>query len=194
MMKYLIANLSESGPLGKALAMTHQPRHDAGAANMEIGMGWHIMNKTIVWHNGGTGGFRTFAGFNPKTKTAVVVLTNSNTGADDLGFHLLDSSLPLKAPHPVVAVDEKTLKEYVGEYELCPQFKITITLKDGSLFAQATGQGAFEVFPESQKKFFYKVVDAQIEFAKDEKGGVEKLLLYQNGAIMGARKVLTPTR
>ena len=189
MIKYLIANLNESGPLGKSLAMTHQPRHDAGGANMEIGMGWHILNKTIVWHNGGTGGFRTFAGFNAKTKTAVVVLTNSNTGADDLGFHLLDNSLPLKTQRPTVAVDEKTLKDYVGEYELTPQFKITVTLKDGSLFAQATGQSAFEIFPESQKKFFYKVVDAQIEFVRDEKGGVEKLLLYQNGATMGAKKI-----
>src|SRR6185295_1860726 len=105
MMKFLIANLKESGPLGKALAMTHQPRHDAGGANMQIGMGWHILNKTIVWHNGGTGGFRTFAGFNAKTKTAVVVLTNSNTGADDLGFHLLDNALPLKTQRPTVAVD-----------------------------------------------------------------------------------------
>ena len=188
-MKYLIANLNESGPLGKALAMTHQPRHDAGGATMQIGMGWHILNKTIVWHNGGTGGFRTFAGFNSQTKTAVVVLTNSITGADDLGFHLLDSSLPLKTPRQALAVDEKTLKEYVGEYEMSPQFKIAITLKDGSLFAQATGQGGFEIFPESQKKFFYKVVDAQIEFVRDEKGEVEKLLLYQNGAILGARKV-----
>lgn len=189
MIKFLIANLNESGPLGKSLAMTHQPRHDAGGANMEIGMGWHILNKTIVWHNGGTGGFRSFAGFNPKTKTAVVVLTNSHTGADDLGFYLLDNSLPLKSPRPTVAVDEKTLKDYVGEYELTPQFKITITLKDGSLLAQATGQGAFEIFPESPKKFFYKVVDAQIEFVRDEKGGVEKLVLYQNGATMGAKKL-----
>ena len=69
------------------MAMTHKPRHDAGSDTMQIGLGWHILNNKIIWHNGGTGGFRSFAGFDPQTQTCVVVLTNSNTGADDLRFY-----------------------------------------------------------------------------------------------------------
>jgi CubicO group peptidase (beta-lactamase class C family) len=189
MIKYLIANLNESGPLGKALALTHIPRHDAGSDKMEVGMGWHILSKNIIWHNGGTGGFRTFAGFNPRTKTAVVVLTNSNLGADDLGFYILDPSQPLKTPRQSITLDEKTLKEFPGEYEMTPQFRITVTYKDASLFVQATGQPTFELFPESPKKFFLKAVDAQIEFVKNPRGEVDKLLLYQNGSIQTAMKV-----
>ncbi len=141
------------------------------------------------WHNGGTGGFRTFAGFDPQTQTGVVVLTNSNTGADDLGFYLLDHSLPLKSIRRSTSVDEKILKEYVGLYEMTPSFSIAITFANGSLFLQATGQGQFELFSESEKKFFLKVVDAQIEFVRGENGPVEKLLLYQGGAIQPAKKV-----
>ncbi len=87
MMKYVIANLKPgNNTLGRAMTNSHQARMEIGRNNMKIALGWHIRNK-IIWHNGGTGGFRTFAGFDPEKKTAVVVLTNSTQGADDLGFH-----------------------------------------------------------------------------------------------------------
>jgi serine-type D-Ala-D-Ala carboxypeptidase/endopeptidase len=54
----------------------------------------------IVWHNGGTGGYRSFIGFVPSRKAAVVTMTNSaGAGAHDIGMHLLDPALPL-APKP----------------------------------------------------------------------------------------------
>jgi D-alanyl-D-alanine-carboxypeptidase/D-alanyl-D-alanine-endopeptidase len=77
--------------------MTHQVRHDK-AGNMRVGLGWHIAkgkNGDVIWHNGGTGGYRTFAGFVKETSTGVVVLTNSTAGADDIGFHLLNPDAPL---------------------------------------------------------------------------------------------------
>ena len=45
-----------------------------------------------------------------------------------------------------------------------------------------TGQQNFEVFPESENDFFYKVVDAQLTFHKDKAGKVNYLILHQNGA------------
>lgn len=55
--------------------------------------------------------------------------------------------------------------------------------------SQATGQQAFQVFPESETKFFLKVVDAQIEFSKDENGKVNGLTLFQGGRTMPAKKI-----
>ena len=103
MLKFLDANLHpERGDIGKALAFAQQERAPAGP-NAGIGLNWiirHTGGRTIVWHNGGTGGYRTFAGFEPSRKIGVVVLTNSGgAGADDIGFHLLDPELPL-APRP----------------------------------------------------------------------------------------------
>lgn len=190
MMKYLVANLNPpKNSLGRAIKNSHQARMNiAGKIPMKIGLGWHIRNS-IIWHNGGTGGFRTFAGFDPGKKMAVVVLTNSNAGADDLGFHLLDESIPLKTIRKVIAVDPAVLQTYVGSYEFSPQFKIEITLDDAQLSAQATGQDKFPVFPESETKFFLRVVDAQVEFVKGSNGQVEKMVLYQNGvAQQGIRK------
>jgi tetratricopeptide (TPR) repeat protein len=46
---------------------------------------------------------------------------------------------------------------------------------------QATGQPKFPLFAESDTKFFLKVVDAEVEFFKNEKGEVTYLMLHQNG-------------
>jgi CubicO group peptidase (beta-lactamase class C family) len=87
-----------------------------------------------------------------------------------------------------VKVDEEILSTYVGSYELAPNFILTITKEGDRLFAQATGQGKNELFATSPTQFFLKVVDAQVEFVKDETGKVSKLILNQ-GKKMEAKKV-----
>jgi len=55
--------------------------------------------------------------------------------------------------------------------------------------SQATGQEKFEIFAESQTKFFLKVLDAQIEFIESDTGNFESFILYQGGQeITGKRK------
>ena len=81
------------------------------------------------------------------------------------------------------------LETYVGEYELAPTFSIVVTLEDGALFAQATGQQTFPIFAESETEFFLRVVDAQVSFTKDDSGAVTGMILHQNGANQPARKI-----
>jgi len=57
-----------------------------------------------------------------------------------------------------------------------------ITLEGGQLVSQATGQDKVPLFAESETKFFPKVMDAEIEFLKDDKGVVTHLMLHQ-GAV-----------
>ncbi len=83
----------------------------------------------------------------------------------------------------------KELQSYTGEYELMPNFNILVRAKNNRLFAKATGQPEFEIFPMSKTKFYYKVVNAQIEFKKDKSGGVTGLLLFQNGKEFNAKKI-----
>jgi CubicO group peptidase (beta-lactamase class C family) len=99
MLTFLGANMGlKSSSLTPAMNMAHEPRIEAGAG-MKIGLGWITRDngKTrIVWHNGGTGGYRTFCGFIKDKKIGIVVLSNMNISTDDIGFHLLDSSYLLK--------------------------------------------------------------------------------------------------
>jgi len=56
-----------------------------------------------------------------------------------------------------------------------------ITVEGGQLTSQASGQGKVPLFAASETKFFPKVVDAEIEFGKDDKGTVAYLMLHQGG-------------
>nr|NIM51781.1 serine hydrolase [Gemmatimonadales bacterium] len=109
MLLFLSANmgLTESRLLG-AMETSHESREEAGSPSMRIGLGWHIRlsgEREIIWHNGGTGGYRSFAGFVRGGQTGVVVLSNTSTSADDIGFHMLDPSLPLREIQVAVDVD-----------------------------------------------------------------------------------------
>ena len=83
----------------------------------------------------------------------------------------------------------KSMKSYAGDYELAPNFIITITVEDGKLMSQATGQPKVELYPTSATEFFLKVVDAQVTFVKNEQGQVTQLILHQNGRNMPAKKI-----
>ncbi len=81
------------------------------------------------------------------------------------------------------------LERYVGTYRLQPGFEIAVTREGGQLYAQATGQPRFEIFPQSETKFYLKVVAAQIEFHTGDDGTAQSLTLFQGGREMPAPKV-----
>ncbi len=187
---FLAANLdSTATPLSRTLWQTHGARHGTGDSHLKIGLAWHIMERRVgnlVWHNGGTGGYRSFIGFDAARHIGVVILTNVNVTVDDIGFHLLDESFPLRPlpqPRTEVAVDSTVLQRYVGEYELVPTFHINVTRDGTQLFIQATGQPRFPIYAESDSAFFLKVVDAQITFS------VDQLVLHQNGQVIPGKKL-----
>jgi D-alanyl-D-alanine-carboxypeptidase/D-alanyl-D-alanine-endopeptidase len=90
---FVRVQLGDGDPaLARAAALTHVPRvRHRGTA---IGLGWmrwplRGTEHELLFHNGGTGGFRSFVGFVPSTHTAVVALSNSARSVDALGFHVL---------------------------------------------------------------------------------------------------------
>jgi CubicO group peptidase (beta-lactamase class C family) len=195
MLTFLAANIGiTTTPLGPAMADMLRVSRPGGGPALTIGLGWIVAsppppNPRIVWHNGGTGGFRSFAGFDPARRIGVVVLSNASTtaGVDDIGVHLLNEKSPLLPP-PVkvvrneVSIDTALFGGYVGKYQLAPGFEITIATRGGRLTAQATGQGAFDLFPEGPRDFFAKVADIQIRFEIDANGKVTAMVLTQSGS------------
>jgi CubicO group peptidase (beta-lactamase class C family) len=183
--------------LSPAVAATLAARKPTPVPDLEIALGWHVWlrgGKEVIWHNGGTGGYRSFAGFDPKARVGVVVLSNTFTpaGVDDIGRHLLDSQSPLLEPpkqRQEISVDPELFDRYVGRYQLAPTFILTITREGDRLFAQATGQGKAEIFAESEREFFYKIVNAQLTFEVDGEGRATQLTLHQNGRHMPAKRI-----
>jgi serine-type D-Ala-D-Ala carboxypeptidase/endopeptidase len=198
MLTFIAANLDYiKSPLAPAMAAMLKVRRPTGQPGLEIALGWHITTangKEIVWHNGGTGGYRSYMGFDPKARVGVVLLSNAGTpaGVDDIGRHLLDASAPLAAPpkeHKQVAVDPKLFDSYVGKYQMTPNFILTVTREGDHLFIQATNQPKFEIYPEGDRDYFLKVVDAQITFITGDKAPATELILHQNGRDQHAKRI-----
>jgi CubicO group peptidase (beta-lactamase class C family) len=87
-------------------------------------------------------------------------------------------------------VDPAVYDSVVGKYDYGQGKAIlTVTREGNRLFAQLTGQPKFEIFPKSATEFFWKVVDAQITFVKDEKGKVTKAIHHQGGQTIEVPKL-----
>jgi CubicO group peptidase (beta-lactamase class C family) len=130
-------------------------------------------NRKVVSHGGGINGFNTYLARFPDEKVTVAVLRNATFGSPNPG--------KLPGSKVVAKVDPKIYDAYVGDYQLAPNFILTVTREDDRLMTQATGQGKIEIFPESETKFFPKVMEASLTFVKDENGKVTHLILNQGG-------------
>ena len=195
----LTAATANGKTLPDAIRMTHEIRADVGNG-MHIGLNWFRNDDTgSYWHNGGTGGFSSYAIFNPEKDFAVIVLSctapDADTFTDKLGMHIAQrlTGLPAVAIYrempKAVAVDPKVLDGLVGSYALAPTFVLTFTREGDKFYTQATGQPKFEVFAKSDKEYFLKVVDAQLTFVVGADGKATSVILHQGGRDQEAKRV-----
>ena len=183
MLRYLKANMGvDRSPLAEAMIIAQAPRRDMNR-NMRIGLAWMTTRRGIVWHSGGTGGYRSFLGFDAERQRGVVILCNTVYGIDDLGFATLNPNARLRPVFRAVALPDASLDDYVGTYRLTDKMLIKIFRmkdKDG-LFARATGQAAIPIFASAPNEFFAKVGGISATFTRDAAGAVTGLVLHQNG-------------
>jgi len=204
MLTFLAAALGYgSSPLDSAFATMLSIRPPPSSTAPDTALGWQIFKgkeTEVIWHNGGTGGYRTWVGYEPRSRTGVVVLTNAGTaaGPDDIGRHLLVPSSPLLQKFPTqgppkprtqTTVDAAVFERYVGRYQLAPSAVLTITRDGTRFFVQLTGQPTFEIFAESEKDYFLKVVDAQLTFETDAQNKAVAVVLHQNGIDQRAPRI-----
>lgn len=88
-----------------------------------------------------------------------------------------------------IILKNSDLIKFSGQYQLFPEFIITIRVDGDRIFAQATGQSELELFPLAENKFYNKIVDAPMEFIADENGQINKMILYQNGREMPGTRI-----
>ena len=110
-------------------------------------------------------------------------------GGRDMHAKRFEGEVPQPKEHKEITIDPKLFDGYVGQYQLAPNFILTITREGDALFAQATGQPKAQIFPEGVREYFYKMVDAQIIFVTDSAGRAISLTLHQNGADIPAKRV-----
>jgi CubicO group peptidase (beta-lactamase class C family) len=144
-----------------------------------------VNGRKMIVHGGGIEGFNTSMSYFPDEKLTIVVLSNLNgPTADELGSKLEvlahGGAVTLPTERKETTVASSLLASYVGTYELRPGVVISITLDGSQLSGQLTGQQKFSIYAESDTLFFFKVVDASIEFDKSARPAAY-LTLRQNG-------------
>jgi D-alanyl-D-alanine-carboxypeptidase/D-alanyl-D-alanine-endopeptidase len=181
----------EETPLKDTIALALAPMSPVAGGN-RTGFGWVTTERSgtrVHWHNGGTGGFRSMIAVNPATRTAAVVLVDSDSSFDDLALHLVDPQVPLKKKRLALATDAQTMKQYVGRYELAPTFAIEVVVDNGKLMARATNQPTLEIAREGPDVFFYYAVPAKLRFSRDSTGQVDGLTLEQGGREIKGKRI-----
>ena len=183
------ANRVLSAAMTKQMLVAGQGKYGLG---LEIG---GSPENPFFAHGGINQGFEGVLVTYQRSGDGAVVMTNAQGGqrlANDI-LRSIASVYGWPDFHPMVRatvrVDPSILATYTGIYKLKPAFSMAIMLENGQLMAQATHQHKFPVFPESQSMFFFKAIDARIEFFSEENGQISHLVLHQNGNDMrGERK------
>jgi serine-type D-Ala-D-Ala carboxypeptidase/endopeptidase len=190
LLKFLSANLELTDtPLAPAMRLMRTVRHATDSPDLEVMMGWHVWERYgahIVWHNGVTGGYWSFIGFDPDKRIGAVVLSNTRFDNDAIGLHSIDSRWPvekLEAPRERVErqLDPDFLSRYVGLYRFTPNYSVRVSLEHGHLWVRDSRDQALEMFAEKDTEFFFKSLDAQVSFVPDRSGQTTRMILHVNG-------------
>jgi CubicO group peptidase (beta-lactamase class C family) len=144
------------------------------------GYGWasaHTRGAQEISHGGGLNGFSSYLLRLPRENFTVAILANAQPGAPgaepgQLAHLVTEIYLGEKLdPRPILqanpGVSPDAFDALVGRYDYGAAV-MTVTKEGQHLYAQLTGQPRFEIFPKSGTEFFWKVVDAQVTFVKDD--------------------------
>lgn len=149
-----------------------------------------------ISHGGGIEGFNTELTYYPDDKLTVVALANLNgPAAGDIAGKLAalarGETVTLPGERKEITLDSKALSRYAGAYQMPDGGPVMLVALDGNqLTGKLGGQPALPIFPQSETMFFLKVVDAQIEFPKDDGSGrASQLILHQGGRDMTAKRL-----
>ena len=146
-----------------------------------------VNGRKRIEHAGGIQGFNTELVYWPDEQMTVVVLANLNGDApmeiaSQIAAVMHGEKVVLTSERKEIQVSKDVLEAYTGSYEVSGSVDMVVTMESGHLFAQLGKQPKFPIFAESQTTFFFRVVDAQLDFSKDASGKVTGVTLHQNGA------------
>lgn len=154
----------------------------------EYGFGWEIEDNTdfgkIVCHSGGWPGYSTFIDRHITNDKTIIILQNHDElmpPVNSIRNILYNKTLSVPKTRIEMSLPNVQLHNVKGIYEIEKGIEVKISLDKDQLFAQLTGQSAYPIFAENELFFFLKVVDAQIQFVKNEIGEITNLYILQNG-------------
>ena len=176
-------NHPDSSPLREAIQLAVKP------LSKDIGCCF-FLDDGLIWHNGGTGGYRTQLQAMPKTDQIRIVLINNAEMEPVAVTRQLDQK-DFQATEGR-KLSEAELKPYVGVFELGPMAKLTFLIRDGGLSCKLTGQAFLPLKHEKDDAFFNASVAARLIFTRDTSGAITSVTLDQNNLKQPAKRLDEP--
>lgn len=142
--------------------------------------------KKVIQHGGGIEGFNTSLAYYPDDKLTVIALANLNGNGvgeitADLAAVVHGEPVTLPSERKEIELPPDVLSRYVGTYEFPGNTQMLVTLIDKQLYSKLGSQPQIRIYPESEKLFFTKLINAELEFVTGKNGAVTALILHQNG-------------
>lgn len=143
-------------------------------------------------HNGGNEGYRCILRVY-ESGDGAVVMTNSDNGgavADPLMRTIANEYGWADRPsiRRIAKINPRSFDAFVGTYQM-PHGTFVFTREGERLLSQATGQAQVEIFPEGERVYFAKSVDAVIRFQVDAQGRASGVVLRQDGQDFAGKRL-----
>jgi CubicO group peptidase (beta-lactamase class C family) len=151
--------------LRAAMRLTQEAQLPAEAPANE-GLGWQMDSAGRFWHNGGTGGYRAFVGFDPKTRRGIVVLASTSVSLVD---HVADDLYKVLAGEAVTPPKYPTgeqVAQFAGTYQL-GDFKLAVQIKGKRVYILGQGEQPFRLIPVSDHEMWLESQQTVVVFDKD---------------------------
>jgi D-alanyl-D-alanine-carboxypeptidase/D-alanyl-D-alanine-endopeptidase len=210
MLTFAAAVIDPNSSIAPAVKTMLSVRTPSENPQVDQALGWGVLrlapDRELLRHSGQTGGYRAMLALDPKQGRAAVALANTavEPSTVDLVHHILlgrpvapTTPVPPAPPPPTqhteISLPAEQLENFVGRYDFGSRIIIAVTREGTVLRAQReamVGAQALQIFPKAPLAFFWKAVDAQIEFTIDANGAVTGAGLSQGGQLLTGKRIL----
>jgi CubicO group peptidase (beta-lactamase class C family) len=176
---------SSRGPLRQAMKMTQVPQLERPETDNE-GIGWEIDSAGRYWHNGQTGGFHSFVGFEPKTRRGVVLLASTSLAIFDRFADELYQMMAGEDVKPFVPPTAEQLAAYAGTYMLQDE-PLAVTVRNKRVFITGRGAPPYRMIPLNDHEMWIEELQAIVNFQKRGNDVVRALFLVGDQQLVATR-------
>jgi hypothetical protein len=178
----MLAMLSRYWPV--MLRMVFSRRRRGGTpspvfSRAEQALGWYVIGRDaeeIVVHDGAGPSCAASIAYDARTRTGVVVLSNTGIMVQDISRHLLWRDSPLARPRTEVTLDRAVLDRYVGQYRAATSPTFVVLRKGDRLFIRIPYMATLPLRAENEHDFYVPELQFEFVFDWDADGRVDEML------------------
>ena len=176
--------------------------------NLDQGLGWRVINglpgnEYALQHAGNDPGVASIIVLLPKSKRAVVVMTNADNGlimcnnivraAFPVGSQIIYKaykSAPMSEQPKSISLAAEILNSRTGTFKRADGAIVKVSLKDRQLVLRMSGIPDLYLVPESEDKFYLLDLDAKVFFTKNGNGAIASVSIQDGGNVIKCDKVV----